>query len=77
MTQRNATLSNEYLTLDQVLARVGNPHRSTVWRWIRRGLFPSPRRRLGQRRMLWLEDEIDRWLDEQNLTKATSQDVAF
>ena len=72
MSQKNATDSNNYLTLEEVLARVGNPHRSTVWRWVKRGLFPQPRRQLGQRRMLWAEREVAYWLEARRC-----QDVAF
>jgi|HubBroStandDraft_6_1064221.scaffolds.fasta_scaffold216206_2 predicted DNA-binding transcriptional regulator AlpA len=60
-----------YLTLGVVLERVGNPHRSTVWRWVKRGLFPLPRRRLGQRRMMWTEREIEGWLEDMSCMSAS------
>ena len=71
MNQKSATLCDEsdnYLTLEEVLARVGNPHRSTVWRWVKRGLFPAASSAPGQRRMLWAKSKVDRWIDAVRLS---------
>ncbi|HKN12798.1 MAG TPA: AlpA family phage regulatory protein [Candidatus Binatus sp.] len=50
------------LRLDEVLRRVGNPHRSTVWRWIAQGHFP-PALHLSPRRLAWRESDVEAWLE--------------
>jgi predicted DNA-binding transcriptional regulator AlpA len=62
-TTSATTCDDKLLSLAKILPRVGNPHRSTIWRWIRLGIFPKPKR-LGPRKLVWYESEITRWLDE-------------
>ena len=35
--------------------------RPTFWRWLKRGLFPKPCARIGQRR-LWRESVVEKFL---------------
>lgn len=35
---------------------------STCWRWTREGRLPQPRK-IGARCTVWLQADIDRWLD--------------
>jgi predicted DNA-binding transcriptional regulator AlpA len=45
----------------ELLSRVGVSY-PTVWRWMRAGTFP--RSRVVATRTAWLEDELERWLDQ-------------
>ncbi|MHB8384297.1 MAG: helix-turn-helix transcriptional regulator [Candidatus Binataceae bacterium] len=58
---KQTQLSETLLTREEVRARVGNPSRATLWRWVARGIFPQPLR-LGLRKLAWRESEIDAWL---------------
>ncbi|MDI6854840.1 MAG: AlpA family phage regulatory protein [Deltaproteobacteria bacterium] len=40
---------------------LGNPGRTTVWRWEKNGQFPR-RRKLGGRSVGWLRKEILEWI---------------
>jgi prophage regulatory protein len=40
---------------------IGNPGRTTVWRWEKEGKFPR-RRLLGGRSVAWLKSEIMDWM---------------
>jgi prophage regulatory protein len=40
---------------------IGDPGRTTVWRWEKEGKFPR-RRRLGGRSVAWLNSEIMEWI---------------
>jgi len=64
MDEANARAGDEtYLLLDEVRARIPtNPHRATLDRWIRLGVFPAPVR-LGLRRLGWRKADIDAWLE--------------
>jgi len=50
----------QLLRLDAVIRRVGLS-RSTVWKLIRDGKFPAPRR-LGPRSVAWLVSDIESWI---------------
>jgi prophage regulatory protein len=53
------------LSLEQVLQRLpveGRPHRVTLWRWVRRGVFPQPLQ-LGLRTVRWRERDIEAYLN--------------
>jgi len=49
------------LSKPEVLARVGVTF-PTIWAWMRAGEFPKPIQLPGNRRVAWLEDELDEWL---------------
>ena len=51
-----------FLRMSQVQARTGLS-RSTIRRWVKRGLFPRPVR-LGECVLGWIEAEIDQWIRE-------------
>ncbi len=40
----------------------GDKSRSTIWRWVRAGIFPRPLR-VGPNSIGWLESEIEDWLE--------------
>ena len=44
-----------------LLKLLGNPGRTTVWRWEKEGQFPR-RRKLGGRSIAWLKSEIMEWI---------------
>jgi predicted DNA-binding transcriptional regulator AlpA len=48
------------LRLNQVLDRTGIGSRSSLWRALRRGDFPSPKI-TSTNRLCWLEADIDAW----------------
>jgi prophage regulatory protein len=55
--------SETLLTFSEVVARIGNASRASLWRWIRDGIFPAPVK-IGLRRIAWRESEITSWLKE-------------
>jgi prophage regulatory protein len=52
--------SPRVLRLADVSQRVGLC-RSSIWRLVKEGIFPSPRR-LSQRAVGWVAEEVDQWL---------------
>lgn len=52
---------DRYVTKSEVLSRVPYSH-TQLWRMVRDGTFPAPRR-LGPRRVAWLESELTRWME--------------
>ena len=48
-----------YLT-DKDLAERYRVHRTTVWRWVRRGNFPSPDR-LSENCSRWSGEKVEAW----------------
>lgn len=51
-----------FLRMSEVQARTGLS-RSTIRRWVDRGLFPAPIS-LGERVVGWIEAEIEAWMRE-------------
>ncbi|MBM4287114.1 MAG: AlpA family phage regulatory protein [Deltaproteobacteria bacterium] len=45
----------------KLLAMLGGPGRTTIWRWEKAGLFPR-RRKLSTRSVGWLLSEIQEWM---------------
>ena len=60
---KGVTMNKSILRLPQVMARTGLS-RSTIYLRISKGQFPRPIS-LGGRAVGWIEEEIDRWLEEQ------------
>src|SRR2546430_1255489 len=58
----------------QVRARTGGPSRSSVWRWMRQGLFPLPVEG-GIRRNAWRLSDIEDWVASRQ-TAAAYRNVA-
>ena len=52
--------SEVLLPLEEVLRRTACK-RSTLYRWIKKGLFPASVK-LGPRRVAWRKSEVDRWI---------------
>ena len=49
------------LRVAEVQARVGGIGRTTIYRWIRDGVFPAPRQ-VGPHTVGWLEADVDAWV---------------
>ena len=47
--------------------------RSSVWKWSRRGAFPSPVRLPGSRRVAWRASEISKWIAERPALSVVSE----
>jgi len=59
----------EFLILPEVQAAIpGNPHRVSIWRWIKRGVFPRPIC-IGTRKLVWRASEVKGWLEERGAAK--------
>ena len=65
-------MNDRLLRREEVEARSGLA-RSTIYRLMRVGKFPEPRR-IGERAVRWSEAELTRWL--QDRPKATGQAAA-
>jgi predicted DNA-binding transcriptional regulator AlpA len=59
LIRRSLFGSERLLTKAEVCERVGRTF-PTIWSWMRRGLFP--RARIAGRTSVWLESEVDRWM---------------
>lgn len=49
-----------YISWHEAQRRAGNRSRTTLWRWVRDGLFPKPRR-IGPGSSAFVEAEVDAW----------------
>ena len=63
-----STNGNCILRLHAVRARVGLS-RTSIWRAVRRGDFPAPRR-LGLNSIGWVESEVASWIASRTSTRA-------
>jgi prophage regulatory protein len=61
------------LRIPGVLDKVGNPGRSTLYRWIRNGEFPKPLQ-LGGGSVGWRESVVDQWIDERPVAEPRNRD---
>jgi predicted DNA-binding transcriptional regulator AlpA len=52
-----------FLSKAQVLKKVPVTA-PTLWAWVRAGKFPQPRA-LSSNKVVWIQDEVDRWMREQ------------
>ncbi len=55
-------MTDRYLNLTEIL-HTTTASAATVWRWERDGKFPK-RRKLGPRRVGWLESEVQDWINQ-------------
>ena len=55
-------MNNRFLSLPEVQQIAGNKSHVTIWRWVRDGIFPSPRK-IGPNSIACLESELDEWID--------------
>lgn len=53
---------DRFLTLAEVCGRIGAA-RATIYSWQSKGIFPKCRK-LGPRRVAWLESEVAAWMRE-------------
>jgi len=54
-----------FIDIEQTLREAANPSRTTLFRWVRDGLFPAPVK-LGQGRggrIAWDSDEVRQWAE--------------
>jgi predicted DNA-binding transcriptional regulator AlpA len=58
--------------LRAVLARVGDPHPTTLSRWEEKGLFPK-RVIIGPNMVGYYQDEIDQWIESRERQSATGK----
>lgn len=47
--------------------------RTSVWKWRRAGVFPSPVRLPGSRRVAWRASEISKWIAERPALQAVPE----
>lgn len=56
------TTPETLLPQSAVRTRLGGIGRTTLWSWVRAGDFPAPIR-VGAKRIMWRESELQRWID--------------
>jgi len=54
---------DQFIPLPEVQKATGGKSRSTIYRWVRTGLLPAPRR-IGPNSIGWLQSEIDEWIEK-------------
>jgi prophage regulatory protein len=60
--EKRITMEGKSIIREKALLKLlGNPGRTTVWRWEKNGQFPR-RRKLGGRSVGWLENEVLEWI---------------
>src|SRR5439155_2846707 len=65
---------DRYLRAREVCERVGLS-RTTIWRQVRRGEFPTPRR-LSANAIGWMASDVEAWIASRPTTRATVTPVA-
>jgi len=50
--------------IDELAPFTGTSVKSTIWRWVRDGLFPEPVR-VGHEKIVWLESDLEKWQQAQ------------
>lgn len=50
-----------FIRLEEVMDKL-SVKKSSVWEWTRTGYFPLSIR-IGEKRTVWLESEVDAWMD--------------
>lgn len=58
-----------------VRARLGGIGRTTLWTWVRAGEFPAPVR-VGPKRIMWRDSDVQRWIDDRKQVGVPQQQVA-
>ena len=61
-------MTGELLTIDKVAKSLGVA-RSTVYSWVKKGIFPEAGK-LGPKLRRWRRDDIEQWQRENGLTQA-------
>ena len=57
-------LGDVYISAVEVCRKIGGIGKSTLYLWIKKGIFP-PGTRVGPRRTAWLTATVDLWLQKQ------------
>ncbi len=63
-TDRIADDSRRLIRRREVQELVGNPSRTTLWRWCRDGNFPRPIRLSSSGFLVWKLADVLAWMDE-------------
>lgn len=53
------------ISIEQVLDKVPIS-RQQIYMWIAKGRFPK-QKKIGKRRVAWLETDVDEWIEERSL----------
>ena len=61
----------QYLNIQEITASL-KVSKSTLWRWIKQGLFPRPVR-LGPKAVRWRESDIAAWDRERTAAEASAR----
>jgi prophage regulatory protein len=69
----NTATISKLLSRRETMAAVGVSS-PTLWRLVRRGEFPSPRR-AGLRRLVWDAGEVQEWLDSRRIVPEPEAEV--
>lgn len=57
-----------YLRQKQIIPHIIPVSATTLWRWVREGSFPKPKR-LSGRITAWTAESVQAWMLERNLSK--------
>ena len=61
MEHSETRTEDRLLNIQETLARIGQPSRTTLWRWVRAHRFPSPVQ-IGPRRIAFSERAVLDWV---------------
>ena len=64
-------LGDVYLSAVEVCRKIGGVGKSTLYLWIKKGIFP-PGTRVGPRRTAWSSKTVDQWLERQAADKSAN-----
>ena len=67
----NDVLGDVYLSAVEVCRKIGGVGKSTLYLWIKKGIFP-PGTRVGPRRTAWSSKTVDQWLERQATDKSAN-----
>ncbi len=60
-------MNDRFIGSKELRKIVGNKSRVTIWRWVRSGFLPKPRK-IGPNSIAWLESEINEWIEKHRAT---------
>ena len=55
-------MTDRYISMNETRQIAGGKSRVTLWRWVKAGLFPKPRK-IGPNSIAWLESELIEWVE--------------
>lgn len=68
--------TERFISFPELKHLIGNRSRTTIWRWVRTGHFPSPHK-IGPNSSAWLESDVKEWCKQitepENNTKQRGQ----